>query len=71
MRSLNALPTPSRHPEHATDVDAFVGAVIRSHERAVRNLLRLAGGVAWPVDNDARSDRDILDSYAALYQRSA
>jgi hypothetical protein len=68
MKSLNALATAAFHPAGTSDVDAFVAAVMRSHESAIRNLRRLAAGVAWPVESDARADRDIIDSYAARYK---
>ncbi len=68
MKSQNALAAPAFHPAEASDVDAFVAAVMRSHESTIRNLRRLAAGVAWPVECDARRDRDIIDSYTARYE---
>jgi hypothetical protein len=50
--------------------DAFVAAVIRGHERVQRNLRRLAAGIVWPVDSEARTDRQIIETDRALYRRS-
>jgi hypothetical protein len=52
------------------DTDAFVSAVIRSHEAVLRSLRRLAAGVAWPVEGDPVRSRRVAvsrgDSRVAL-----
>jgi hypothetical protein len=68
MKSVNARSTSASQQKTSTDVDAFVAAVMRSHESLVRNLWRLAGGAVWPVLADAPRDREIVDSYRAAYR---
>jgi hypothetical protein len=68
MTSLSAPATPAFQGPTSSDLEAFVAAVVRSHESVLRNLRRLAAGVAWPVESDARRDREIIDSYEALYK---
>lgn len=71
MKSSSALAAPASRADSTHDVDAFVEAVMRTHGNVVRNLRRLAEGVAWPVESDARRDREIIDSYQAVYRRPA
>lgn len=70
MASLSTQRRPASPEETETDADAFVAAVIRAHERVQRNLRRLAAGTVWSVDSEARADRQIIETYRGLYQRS-
>lgn len=62
-----AVRSVSQKPQ--VDTEAFVTAVIRTHESLVRSLRRLAAGVAWPVDGDAMADRRIMESYCDVPSR--
>ena len=70
MTSLSARWNPASQEETETNADAFVAAVIRAHERVQRNLRRLTAGIVWPVDSEARTDRQIIETYRALCRRS-
>jgi hypothetical protein len=65
MKSNRARSIPMGAEGSSADVEAFVGAVLRSHDGVLRNLRRLAAGTVWPVEGDARRDRDIIDLYTA------
>ena len=47
--------------ETETDIDAFVAAVIRTHERMQRNIWRLATERIWPAASEARADCQLLE----------
>ncbi len=50
-------------------VDAFVAAVIRTHERVQRNLWRLATERVWPADTEAGTDFQIIGPFHLGKQR--
>ncbi len=45
-----------------SDMDAVVASVIRAHESVVRNLRRLAAAAVRPLDGDAQSNRQRIES---------
>ena len=47
--------------ETETDIDAFVAAVIRTHERVQRNIWRLATERIWPLASEARTEYRLLE----------
>jgi hypothetical protein len=54
-------------PQEETDVEAFVAAVIRCHERIQRNFREMASGRLWPLDSALGTDREIIEGYNARY----
>jgi hypothetical protein len=53
--------SPALGGETETGIDAFVAAVIQTHERVQRNLWRLAPERIWPAASEARTDCDLSD----------
>lgn len=52
-------PAPGGKTE--TGIDAFVAAVIQTHERVQRNLWRLATERIWPAASEARTDCQLIE----------
>jgi hypothetical protein len=59
MSGTHWSPVPGVKME--TDVDAFVAAVIRTHERVQWNIRRLATERIWPVTSEARAEYRLLE----------
>ena len=53
--------SPAQWGETETGIDAFVAAVIQTHERMQRNLSRLATERIWPAASEVRTDCDLSD----------
>jgi hypothetical protein len=66
MSPLDGL-RPTAQPQEEADLDRFVAAVIRSHERIQRNFRQLASGRIWPLDGEAGTEREIIEGYSALH----
>ncbi len=60
-------PVPVENTE--TSIDAYVAAVIRTHERVQWNLWRLATERAWPADSEAGTDIQVIETFRLGKQR--